>query len=602
MFNKLLLTTSTSEPAPRVPSSPHECKTSSMKEQDDNQVSSPTQGLLTKHNDFADANENMKDAAVPELILPPSSPPEVTTLSARTKDQIPPSAETYRAHTMDDSIETILSQSMDLASFIRNLELQQEEKGKECIGNNQQKNASEFSFGGCDKSFDGSLSFAASDVDVSLANDTRNIHIESDSSEGKSNDTTSESKKSNNNDFPEAEAEKKSDPETIGLEKPSDPLIDNQGASPELSNSSSKKNRSYNTDDPMPHVSDRLKVSATKISQKQMPTSTFIDTPEPIKSKGDDQAKPGLKMMKVAVFAILAIAFIFGGKKNVSLHDSTERPTSSFECEIISQDKPEFSKVDNDHTLPNGLNHHSIVGEMEDEHGILSSSTGPSDSMVDDDPTQQTFSTRLFEERTMGNYTEMGNLSKTIVSGSDSETRFAIFDVIMIIIFFGLPLALPFAIFRLFTLMFSSSCSSNKSLEMESKMQIKLPSTPTSALLRRKQDDFLTPPLSGKNRAKEPSAWMSPCYGDDALDVSAYKSMKHAEIRDLLRDRKCDTRGNKEQLIKMLIMSYQNELACLTVQQLRPKLRRLKLSQQGTKKDIVRRLVEAGPAIIPSTV
>ena len=94
---------------------------------------------------------------------------------------------------------------------------------------------------------------------------------------------------------------------------------------------------------------------------------------------------------------------------------------------------------------------------------------------------------------------------------------------------------------------------------------------------------------------------MSPCYGDDAIDISMYESMKHAEIRDLLRDRKCDTRGNKQQLIKVLVMSYQNELACLTVQQLRPKLRKRKLSQQGTKKEIVRRLVEAGP-IVPLKV
>lgn len=88
---------------------------------------------------------------------------------------------------------------------------------------------------------------------------------------------------------------------------------------------------------------------------------------------------------------------------------------------------------------------------------------------------------------------------------------------------------------------------------------------------------------------------MSPCYGDDGIDVSTYRAFSANELRLLLRERQCDSRGTKEQMIKMLIMSYQNELACLTVHQLRPKLRRLKLSQKGTKKEIVRRLVEAGP-------
>jgi hypothetical protein len=73
--------------------------------------------------------------------------------------------------------------------------------------------------------------------------------------------------------------------------------------------------------------------------------------------------------------------------------------------------------------------------------------------------------------------------------------------------------------------------------------------------------------------------------------------MKAIELREFLRERKCDTRGTKEKMIKMLIQSYQMELACLTVQQLRPKLRRRNLSQKGTKKDIVRRLVEAGPNV-----
>lgn len=602
MLNKLLSTTKSSGPSTSSPSNPlHEPgKTSSMKALDDNQVSSPSQGLLTKRGEYANVNENKneneKDDAIPDLILPSSSPSEqVTTISTGRKDRSPSLAPETRADTMDDSIETILSQSMDLASFIKSLELQQEEKEKQQLGHNQAKNHSGFSFEDCHKSFDGSLSLAASQVDISLANEAENIQIGSDGSEGKSK-ATSDSKKSSNNSITENQVETKSDSKIVGLKTSNNSLLDNQVGSPQLSHSASAKNRNCNVET-MAHLGERLfreslKVDEVKTNQQQLPTSTASDTPEPIKSKGQKTARLGSKTMKGIVFAILIIALVFGrGKENAHLNDFPETTAPLTECDLTKQEHP--VDVMDEQGFPNTLNHRSTVAKKSKDDE-LSSSTERHDSMLDD-PTQQHVSNQVFEEQRMDKYSKIRNTTKSMDIGSDDGRRFIILDIIMIVVFFGLPIALFLLTFRLFTSMFSSSSSSSKHLKTESTKQNKTPSTPTGTLLRQKRDGFLTPPLSCKNRAQEPSEWMSPCYGDDAIDVSVYESMKHAEIRDMLRDRKCDTRGNKQQLIKVLVMSYQNELACLTVQQLRPKLRKRKLSQQGTKKEIVRRLVEAGP-------
>ena len=140
---------------------------------------------------------------------------------------------------------------------------------------------------------------------------------------------------------------------------------------------------------------------------------------------------------------------------------------------------------------------------------------------------------------------------------------------------------------------------SNSKLESspEAKSKAKMePTTPISSSPRRSQGErsFLTPSPCN-NRSMEPTQWMSPCYGENALDVSVYESMKAMELRELLRNRDCNYRGTKQQMIKMLIHLYQTELACLSVQQIRPKLRKRRLSQKGNKADVIRRLVESGP-------
>ena len=133
-----------------------------------------------------------------------------------------------------------------------------------------------------------------------------------------------------------------------------------------------------------------------------------------------------------------------------------------------------------------------------------------------------------------------------------------------------------------------------KEAKIGANMETMVPVTPTGKSLYRRRANFLTPPLQCKNRAQEPTQWMSPCYGEDAIDVSVYKAMKAVDLRELLRKHSLDNRGTKEKMIKLLVTMHQNELACLTVQQLCPKLRKRNLSQKGTKKDVIRRLVEAG--------
>ena len=108
---------------------------------------------------------------------------------------------------------------------------------------------------------------------------------------------------------------------------------------------------------------------------------------------------------------------------------------------------------------------------------------------------------------------------------------------------------------------------------------------------------FLTPLSTLENCMVEPMQYMSPCYGNNALDISHYDAMKSIELRKLLRERKADTQGCKQKLIRKLVTLQQAEFACLTVNQLRPKLRKRNLSQTGNKDEIIRRLVESGTTI-----
>jgi len=124
---------------------------------------------------------------------------------------------------------------------------------------------------------------------------------------------------------------------------------------------------------------------------------------------------------------------------------------------------------------------------------------------------------------------------------------------------------------------------------MKSKQKLPLRS-PIKSSVSRQEPRILNPPSSRKKRAVEPAGLVTPC-----IDLSVYEAMALIEIQELLRRRKCKFAGDtKEQLINVLVQSYHDELACMTIKKLRPKLRELSLTQSGTKKDLVRRLVEAG--------
>lgn len=607
MFKKLLSTTpqlSTSSDVPSAPSpwsSPKSAKKSPMKDPEENQDSSPTQVCLTKREKYANVNENDQEDVVPDLILPPSPPSEIALPSKQTNDQIPFSPANNRGHTRDDSLETTISQSMDLSSFIKSFKLQQEEKQQQHLGQDHKKKASEWTFSGCDDSHDGSLSLAASQVDISLANDIATIQVESDSRECESkiegNSSGSSSKESMN------KPKKNNDPKLEVLKEPMDPLAVGNVASHVPSHSRSVKNRSHDPDT-MVHVGEQLfresfKAREEKSIQKISQNTTASDAPEKKASTGKNGVTVMTSMTKFLIFAIVVIAFVFGNEGGIRPDDVSETMAASTVCDATHQKCQESSKfdpqvegisyspkIDDDVVLYDSSNHDFEERKIHIDDKLPNSIEPLPNDLIWDDS-----SNRLYENQTIEKSTESPNSSKASDYESRRGVKFEFLDRIMIFLFVAWPVVVTFMGYRLFPSLLSSSSS----LEKKVGMGAKAPSTPTVASLHSRRDSFLTPPLSSKNKAQEPSEWMSPLYGADAIDISVYKSMKHDEIRELLRDRKCDTRGNKEKLIKILIMSYQNELACLTVKQLRPKLRRRKLSQKGNKKDVVRRLVEAGP-------
>lgn len=81
------------------------------------------------------------------------------------------------------------------------------------------------------------------------------------------------------------------------------------------------------------------------------------------------------------------------------------------------------------------------------------------------------------------------------------------------------------------------------------------------------------------------------------FDLSAYNNFKYVELQDLLRQRGLKTSGKKPILVKRLVTVYNAELGTLTVVQLRKILKTRNYTQTGRKDEIIRTLVEAGPAL-----
>eukprot|EP00531_Pseudo-nitzschia_arenysensis_P020520 CAMPEP_0116143246 /NCGR_PEP_ID=MMETSP0329-20121206/15346_1 /TAXON_ID=697910 /ORGANISM="Pseudo-nitzschia arenysensis, Strain B593" /LENGTH=613 /DNA_ID=CAMNT_0003638549 /DNA_START=110 /DNA_END=1951 /DNA_ORIENTATION=+ len=607
MFKKILPTSlqvssKSSVPSPPSPSastSPKPTKMSTMKAEEDNQVSPSAQIHLTEQGKYANISDEGSYDGVPDLILPPPSPSEIATLSNTTRYQVPSSAGNLRGHTRDDSLETTVSQSMDLSSFIKSLELpsddNQEQTQKEAQKKqhelDQKKRAPMLSISGCDGSLDGSLSLAASQVDISLAED---IHVESDTS-------TSENKVNDdgNSDANKATGNKPkciTDSEVVVTEKTTD-----HSSSLLSPDSASARNDGQNSSG-MTNVCeqrfcDSLKTGKEGNGPKTTKTKEANDTSEQEASATESAGNHTTKMLAAILFVFVITIFVLRSQGDTKADDVAKPVTLSTGKDFMIREFGEPSKpdpqeqsvsssrnTDSDQNLPGASNH--IVEEANGRPN----STGSS-AYVSHFPIGDTSSDLLFEDQMNDDSSEKIDISKPSNDSSHGWKSFIFLNV--------WPFALVFAAFGLFSSprfwFVSSSCSFKKKVETEVKMETKTPRTPVGASSHRNRGQFLTPPPSCESTAREPTKWMSPCYGDNAIDISVYKAMKHDELRKLLRERNCDARGKKEQLIKMLVMSYQNELACLTVQKLRPKLRRRNLSLKGTKKDIVRRLVEAGP-------
>eukprot|EP00980_Cylindrotheca_fusiformis_P021647 scaffold8505_cov130-Cylindrotheca_fusiformis.AAC.13 len=78
------------------------------------------------------------------------------------------------------------------------------------------------------------------------------------------------------------------------------------------------------------------------------------------------------------------------------------------------------------------------------------------------------------------------------------------------------------------------------------------------------------------------------------FDLSAYKSFKVVELREILRKRGCKTSGKKSVLVERLATVYRAELSTLPVAQLHKILKSKNYSQNGRKDEIIRVLVEDG--------
>ena len=587
---------------PSNPNSPKPGKMSREKTQEDGRISSPTQIHLTKPEKYANIKSNDGNDDVPGLILPPSSPSNIDMRSDGTTDEIISFSKNRRGHTRDDSLETTVSQSMDMSSFIKSLELRYEDEQSQQQGNDYKKKAPEQSSGCGGSPHSGSLSLAVSQVDISLVNDMEDIQMDSNSDKSDSKILTN--RNSNDKKTTMEKLKSNDDAEPVVLEESTEALMIDHSSSP--SQYPIVKNSSHD-ESTMANVGEQL------FRESLAQITTTGDVSGSIPCKRNSTTGVLMRMMTFMVVVIGIVAFIFGGDGNARSNPVTQITTLSTGCYFMSEECQA-----------------SFESNVQGQEISLSQNTDnervPIEKINDDD--QDDSSIYLLEERAKHNDDELPNATKssefmhnssnhlyeerknhindersTHSKSNDYEVHgwmtYVILSSRMILEFCVLPVGLLVLFVALQTALFTSPSSFKGKSQIEAKMEVKkepkTPVTPMGASLHRDRDSFLTPPISCKNRAHEPAEWMSPCYGEDAIDVSVYKAMKVTKLQELLRARNCDTAGTKEKMIKNLVMSYQSEFACLTVQKLRPKLRRRKLSQKGTKKDVVRRLVEAGP-------
>lgn len=631
------------------------------------QVTSPTQIDPNKAKPQDSIETGEKDDDIPELILPPGSPsPTPSTIEMPlngTVNESSSSNNNYPIHARNNSLETTLSQSMDLPSFILSLELQNQQQNH-MVEHGVEKNADR----GSHTPVSGSLSLAASQVDISLTNDTEAIQV--DSIVDKTDDDSSNVKSSvigylnscgnNNKIFDKHESNEGDNAEKPVLDESTDVLVVDQKPK-----NFSKTNCSNHDRYGMVHVGNQLvreslQAGKEEVEKENLQTTALSSISVSSSSKGNKKNKIMVEGVNTIIAIIIGIVLVFNGNGNAGQNGFAKDTIMSYGYDLIGE-----KYLDHSHSYPwvqsaidrfqnlcyevipteenssvgrnKHFSHHSspflkeerknhidnkhiqetisrvqnsnlkqITVETKNDNDQIDlrsfqSSICLNEKLINDDGTEYPHETTscahnlIYEKLSLKvndassiyfhQDTSDGNDEK---SDSKSDGNWSLCAV--------LSLVLLFLVSRLISSSPSLLPEKEKfEAKMEDESKVKFPITPTTASLTRSKDSFLTPFMPSKIGSHEPTKWMSPVYGDGAVDVSVYKAMKVADLRELLRNRKCDNRGNKDQMIKMLIQSYQTELACLTVQQLRPKLRKRNLSQKGTKKDVIRRLVEAGP-------
>ena len=573
-----------------------------MKVLEDGRVSSPTQIHFTKPEKYANIKNNDGDDDVPGLILPPSSPSNIDIRSDGTTEKSISFSTNRRGHTRDDSLETTVSQSMDMSSFIKSLELRYEDEQSQQQGNDYKEKTLERSSGCGGSPHSGSLSLAASQVDMSLANDMEDIQMDSNSD--KSDSKILSDRNDNDKKATLDKLKRNDDAEPLVLEESTEVLMVDYSPSPSQYPIVKKNSHDAST---MSHVGEQL------FRESLAQIATTSDVVGNIPCKRNSTTGVLMKMMTFMVVVIGIVPFFFGGDGNIRSNTVTETTTlstgcyfmsekcqASFQSNVQGQEIGRSQNTDNERVPIDEKNNddqddssiYLLEERAKHDDDKLANATESSEFM-------HNASNHLYEERKNHINDERSAHSKSNDYEVHGWMKYVFLNRRMILEYCVLPAGLLVLFIALRTALFPSPSSfkgkSQMEAKMEAKKEAKTPVTPMGASLRRDRDSFLTPPMPCKNRGQEPVEWMSPCYGEDAIDVSVYKAMKVAKLQELLRARSGDTTGTKEKMIKNLVMSYQSELACLTVQKLRPKLRRRKLSQKGTKKDVVRRLVEAGP-------
>jgi hypothetical protein len=501
-------------------------------------------------------------------------------------------------HNRNVSIETIKSQTVDLSTLFNNYNLHQTHHQRQVQQNQNHQEETMVGHGrgdGNDSLHSGSLSLAASQVDFSLADDDlEGIALGSDHSNGSNtNEATTDA-------VPVVVMSGSHDLNAminVGelLFRESLVVADNDKEEEE-EEEEERGNDDENTKNNKDKTTDAINAAVPSSSNNDDPACTTAPSSPSSSSSLDDSKSSSSKTttigrarMMMMIFAAICIPIVFSAGFNLLLtrytSDTTTTTTTVNSTTVVSNTDIDIDAADrrimypvsnhssryrnNEKCMNNNCHNNSNDDVL--SIGVISPDTTIVNAVIVGD------GGAIMKDTTSTSYILALN-SHNIFDFARSIT--------LLLVACGLWWGL-----RLVWISSSASTTTNKNEIDNAKKE---PTTPSGRHISH-EGSFLTPPSLFKNSMVEPMQYMSPCYGDGSLDISRYEAMKSDELRSLLRHRKGDTTGSKSKLIRKLVTLYQAEFACLTVHQLRPKLRRRNLLQGGKKEDIIRRLVEAGP-------